>query len=141
MAYLLYAEDDFDDQQDFKDMIKAINPDIRVVLVHTGLALLQYLDTLGPQEEWPFMLVLDMNMPVWDGIKTLHALKQAARYAHIPVVFYSTSTLQSDADLALTNGAAGFIYKPTRVDQFADVGMQLARHCQAFLKPGNSLPT
>ena len=54
MAYLLYAEDDFDDQQDFKDILREIDPDIKVVLVHTGLALMQYLDTLGPHEEWPF---------------------------------------------------------------------------------------
>jgi CheY-like chemotaxis protein len=140
MAYLLYAEDDFDDQQDFKDLMRDISPDIRVVLVHTGLAMLQYLDTLGPHEEWPFMLVLDMNMPVWDGIKTLQALKNAPRYEHIPVIFYSTSTEPSDADLALQNGATDFLRKPSRRDQIPAVTAQWALHCHRFLKPRSSLP-
>ncbi len=140
MAYLLYAEDDFDDQQDFKDLMRDINPDIRVVLVHTGLALLQYLDTLGPHEEWPFLLVIDMNMPVWDGIKTLQALKEAPRYAHIPIIFYSTSTQQSDANLALENGAMAFIQKPTRRDQLPAITREWADHCQQLLKTKKPLP-
>jgi CheY-like chemotaxis protein len=130
MAYLLYAEDDFDDQQDFKSMIGDIDPSIRVVLVHTGLALLQYLDTLGPQEEWPFLLVLDMNMPVYDGIRTLQTLKKAPNYAHIPVIFYSTSTEQSDAQKAIRNGAAAFIRKPNRRDDIQDVTEQWRQHCR-----------
>jgi CheY-like chemotaxis protein len=133
MAYLLYAEDDFDDQQDFKDLMREIDPDIRVVLVHTGLALLQYLDTLGPHEEWPFLLVLDMNMPVFDGINTLQALKKTDRYAHIPVIFYSTSSEQSDADLALRNGATAFIRKPNRHDEIESVTRQWMHYCQSCL--------
>jgi len=134
MAYLLYAEDDFDDQQDFKDMLRNIDPNIRVVLVHTGQAMLQYLDTLGPHEEWPFMLVMDMNMPVWDGIRTLQTLKQAPRYAGLPVIFYSTSSQAGDAALAIDNGAAAFVRKPTRQDQMQGVARQWAEYCRLFLK-------
>ena len=134
MAYLLYAEDDFDDQQDFKDILKEIDPDIKVVLVHTGLALMQYLDTLGPHEEWPFLLVLDMNMPVLDGIRTVQALKKDPRYSHISVIFYSTSSLQKDADLAIENGAAAFIRKPGRRDDIPAVTAEIAKFCKPVRK-------
>lgn len=132
MSYILYAEDDTDDQQAFKEMVKEINPYLRVVLLPTGLALMQYLETLGREEEWPCFIVLDMNMPVWDGIRTLKALKENQHYAHLPVVIFSTSSLSSDDLLATRLGAVQFITKPVKQAEFEEVRGKFESICNRF---------
>jgi CheY-like chemotaxis protein len=132
MGYILYAEDDADDQQALKDMIRQIDPYLKVVLLPTGLALIQYLASLSPEEEWPCFIVLDMNMPVWDGIRTLKAVKETLHYMHLPVVMFTTSTLASDANLSIKNGAVKFISKPVKQSEFEEVTHQFAEICKEF---------
>jgi CheY-like chemotaxis protein len=133
MSYILYAEDDPDDQQALKEILKEIDPYIRVVVVPTGLALIQYLETLGQLEEWPCFIVLDMNMPVWDGIRTLKALKETKQYSHIPVIVFSTSSLPGDSSLSLKEGAVKFITKPTRQADYEEVMRQFTSICKEFV--------
>lgn len=123
--YIVYAEDDEDDQQDMKRMIADIDPSLPVHIFNNGLELIQYLTGLKNNEDKPSLIFLDVNMPIWDGIRTLQTLKSDAHFNHIPVIMWSTSTLQRDIDLAHRLGAAAFITKPIHHDEWVKVKGEL----------------
>lgn len=58
----------------------------------------------------PDLVVLDVRMPVMDGLTALGHLKSRADTKHIPVVMLSASVVDEDA--ALDGGARFFIRKP-----------------------------
>lgn len=95
-------------------------PDLRQ-LVELRLRKNQY-ETLGACDgkmglemagrEHPDLIVLDVMMPVMDGIEALRALKQTSETSAIPVIMLSqkkeTSLIMKTADM----GAADYIPKP-----------------------------
>ena len=130
MKYLIYAEDDQDDQEIMRDMITEVAPDLTVITTDNGLDLIHYLNALLPDEYFPCFIVLDMNMPVWNGVRTLEALKADHHYREIPVVMFSTSNMQKDIDLAVRLGAEEFITKPLRHIEIEEVTKKFAAYCK-----------
>jgi CheY-like chemotaxis protein len=118
-AYFLYADDDLDDQDFFRSMVAEIDPMLEAVVVNNGLELLQYLNHLGDSGNLPTCIVLDINMPVWDGIRTLKALKIEQNFQNIPVIMFTTSRSLRDNELCLRLGAQAFITKPVDHSEFA----------------------
>lgn len=120
-VYFLYADDDPDDQDFFRSMLAEIDPNLDLVVVNNGLELLQYLNNLGPSEKLPCCIVLDINMPVWDGIRTLKALKVEDNFRDLPVIMFTTSRSLRDNELCLKLGAKAFITKPVNHTEFENL--------------------
>ncbi|HUQ67422.1 MAG TPA: response regulator [Flavitalea sp.] len=129
-TYFLYADDDPDDQEFFKQMVAEINSEIKVVLVDNGLELLQYLNNVVSKGNLPCCIVLDINMPIWDGIRTLKALKVEEKYKRIPVIMFTTSRSLRDNELSLMLGAQGFITKPVNHKDFSQLYHKFAEVCR-----------
>ena len=128
--YFLYAEDDPDDQEFFKAMVSEIDPAINVVLVNNGLELIQYLNNVVSISNLPCCIVLDINMPIWDGIRTLKALKVEEKYKAIPVIMFTTSNSLRDNELSLMLGAKGFITKPVNQMDLNQLYQKFAEVCR-----------
>lgn len=126
--YILYAEDDTDDQLDMKRLINDIDPTIELKVFNNGLELVQYLSGLKAGEPRPSLIFLDVNMPIWDGVRTLQTLKSDAHFNAIPVIMWSTSALQRDIDLAHRLGATAFITKPVHHDEWTRVKAELPKY-------------
>ena len=127
--YLLYAEDDIDDQEVLKDTMAAIDDEINIVCVHNGQELFTYLDTLKEGMLYPCCIILDLNMPVMNGFETLKLLKQRPEYAPIPVIIFSTSSAEEDRRRAMKNGAASFITKPVQQNHIEKACREFATYC------------
>lgn len=127
--YFLYADDDPDDQDFFKMMIHEADPETGVVIVNNGLELIQFLDSVGEDGNKPCCIILDINMPVWDGIRTLKALKVDERLKTIPVVMFTTSMSLRDNELCLRLGAQAFITKPIRQTEFKQLYSRFTDAC------------
>ena len=110
--YLLYADDDADDRAILTEMMRQVDASIPLLALENGLQLVAYLNALLPGDKLPSCIVLDINMPGWDGIQTLKSLKEDHRYHEIPVFLFSTSTSPQDATAANALGAEAFITKP-----------------------------
>lgn len=128
-AYFLYADDDPDDQEFFQAMVEELDPSIKVVLVNNGLELIQYLNNVS-KSSLPCCIVLDINMPIWDGIRTLKALKVEKKYMNIPVIMFTTSRSLRDNELSLMLGAQGFITKPVNQKDFNELYHRFADACR-----------
>ena len=62
--------------------------------------------------EQPDLILLDVQMPVMDGVQTLAALKREPRTQKIPVIIVTTIGREKDRDILIKGGAADLISKP-----------------------------
>ena len=127
--YILYADDDLDDQAFISEMMRRVNPEIRIRTFMNGLELVQFLEQLPEHSVLPSCIVLDLNMPVWDGIHTLKVLKQHRAYQTVPTFIFSTSSSDRDIALAESLGAAAYITKPYGQKELLDVCRDFAEYC------------
>ncbi len=69
------------------------------------------LDKLAEEEEIELIL-LDINMPVMNGLQFLENVRDQGQYTHIPVIIISTEGKEEDTIKGLGLGAKGYIVKP-----------------------------
>jgi CheY-like chemotaxis protein len=64
------------------------------------------------QSEKPDAILLDVMMPVMDGVSTMAALRSEASTKDIPIVFLTAKVLKSEVDRLKELGAVGVLVKP-----------------------------
>jgi twitching motility two-component system response regulator PilH len=64
----------------------------------------------------PDLILMDLNMPVKNGIEGLRSLKADATTAHIPVVIVTTRSEIDSVALCRSLGCAAFLTKPIERD-------------------------
>lgn len=72
-------------------------------------------------------ILLDLNMPVLDGLSFLRTLRQEEPGKPVPVVVISTESGDEDIRKALELGANAYIKKPFTYDQISAVLQRLLR--------------
>jgi two-component system chemotaxis response regulator CheY len=80
----------------------------RIVDAMNGL---EALDVLSRENDFDLIL-LDINMPVMNGIQFMEKIKKESIYRHIPIVVISTEGKEADTLRALKLGAWGYVVKP-----------------------------
>ncbi len=73
------------------------------------------------KELHPKVILMDLMMPELDGFKATRLLKKDDALKHIPVIFCSTKSEETDRDWAKLQGAVGFIRKPPNVEELSQV--------------------
>jgi CheY-like chemotaxis protein len=131
--YILYADDDLDDQAFLSEMLRKVNHNIQTLCFDNGLELVQHLEALPVGALLPACVILDLNMPVWDGMQTLKVLKTHSQYADIPVFIFSTSTSERDTHLAESIGAVAYITKPYAQNDLMKICQEFAEY--AIIEP------
>ncbi len=108
----MLAEDDLDDQALFREFLQHRTDITMMPVAENGVVLLEYLENIRQENNLPDLIILDQNMPKMNGLKTLQALKETDRYAHITVVIYSTYTDPELIRNGFGMGAARILPKP-----------------------------
>lgn len=72
---------------------------------------LEALDILSRESDFDFIL-LDINMPVMNGLQFMEKIKNENLYRHIPIIVISTEGKEEDTLRALKLGAWGYVVKP-----------------------------
>jgi two-component system, cell cycle response regulator len=62
--------------------------------------------------EKPDLILLDVQMPVMDGVSVLATLKNNPSTRHIPIIVITTIGREKDRDILLRGGADDFASKP-----------------------------
>jgi CheY-like chemotaxis protein len=112
LRYILYADDDPDDQAFLCEMMRKVDSGLSIKCFPNGLELVQFLEGLPANAVLPSCIILDLNMPVWDGMHTLKILKDQPTYRPVPVFIFSTSSSERDTHLAVSLGAIAYVTKP-----------------------------
>lgn len=85
-------------------------------------------------QEQPDLILLDVQMPVMDGVQALQVLKKDARTQHIPVVVVTTIGRSHDQELMQRGGADAFLTKPVHGPELVKTVKQLLG--EALLRGG-----
>lgn len=128
--YIIYADDDVDDQAFLTEMMRKVNPAIPIRNFMNGLEVVQFLEELPQNALLPSCIVLDLNMPVWDGMHTLKVIKEHPAYRAIPTFIFSTSTSTRDTALAESLGAVAYITKPYGQKELFSVCQEFSEYCE-----------
>lgn len=75
----------------------------------------QGLDKLAVEKNVDLIL-LDINMPVMNGLQFLEEVRNNREYREIPIIIISTEGKEEDTLKGLSMGASGYIVKPFRSD-------------------------
>jgi PAS domain S-box-containing protein len=96
-------------------------------LAQSRMMLMDFLATLGfevadaangeeaieqAQRTSPDLIVMDITMPVMDGLEATRRLRSSPKLAHIPVLIASASASPGDQSNSLAAGASAFVPKP-----------------------------
>ena len=73
----------------------------------------------------PNLILLDLNLPKYDGRQLLEQIKTDPDLCHIPVVILSTSSAQEDISRSYKLHANAYITKPVDLDQFDERGANI----------------
>ncbi|MEU9442254.1 response regulator [Streptomyces sp. NPDC048304] len=70
------------------------------------------------QAPTPDLILLDLNLPKYDGRQVLERIKSDPDLAHIPVVVLTTSSAEEDILRSYRLHANAYVTKPVDLDQF-----------------------
>lgn len=112
-ARVYWAEDAVDDQYLIKQALATDADAPKVDFFPNGKALLAAVTRRRPD-----LVVLDLNMPLMDGLSTLKALRQRKTVPQIPVVVFSTARNDAEVQALQELGIADYVQKPVPLEQF-----------------------
>lgn len=116
---ILLVEDDQVDVMTIRRALKEIHVVNPVIHVENGEEALTYLR--DPAKEHPCIILLDLNMPIMNGLEFLSVAKQDPALRHFPVIVLTTSEEQQDKMNSFNLGVAGYMTKPVDYRQFVEV--------------------
>ncbi len=80
----------------------------RIVEACDGVDALKKLQLEGKVD----MILVDINMPVMDGLKLVSLVRQDPRIRHLPMIIITTEGAEEDRHRGLALGANAYIVKP-----------------------------
>lgn len=114
---IFLVDDDADDLFLMGEAISELNLDINVCYASNGRELLEM---LSKDVENAFILI-DVNMPIMNGIETLNAIYANPALKHLPSILISTNDSADLRKVALDAGAMQFICKPIHYDGYMEL--------------------
>jgi CheY-like chemotaxis protein len=116
---ILLIEDDQIDVMTIRRALKEIHVANPIVHLENGEEGIAYLR--NPDHETPCIILLDLNMPVMNGIEFLHVIKHDDRLKRFPVIVLTTSEEQQDKMNSFNLGVAGYMAKPVEYRHFVEI--------------------
>jgi CheY-like chemotaxis protein len=116
---ILLVEDDQVDTMTVKRALKEIHVTNPLVHLENGEEAVHYLR--DAERDKPCIILLDLNMPIMNGIEFLQVVKHDDQLRRIPVVVLTTSEEQQDKVNSFNLGVAGYMAKPVDYRQFVEV--------------------
>ena len=123
---LLVIEDDKVDVMTIKRALKVIDVSNPVVHRENGEDALTYLR--DPDLEKPCVILLDLNMPVMNGVEFLQVIKRDDLLKRLPVIVLTTSEEPQDKLNSFNLGVAAYMTKPVVYRQFVELMRSIARY-------------
>ncbi len=112
---ILLVDDDPDEHEMVISAFKSIDPEIVVKSAFSGFEGLKQV-----RIEKPDIIILDLNMPVFDGLSFLKLIKSDSVINNIPIVVYCTGSSDFNEEKTLVLGARRYIQKPSRYHEIKE---------------------
>ncbi|RAU91669.1 response regulator [Mycobacterium colombiense] len=137
---ILLVEDDPGDELITREAFEHNKLKNRLHVAHDGEEGLNYLYRRGEFADAPRpdLILLDLNLPKYDGRQLLEKVKSDPDLARIPVVVLTTSSAEEDILKSYKLHANAYVTKPVDLDQFMKAVRQIDEFfVQVVRLPGN----
>ena len=117
---VLLIEDDPGDELMTREVFADNKIGNRLHVVRDGEEALDFLYRRGKHAGAPRvdLILLDLNLPKYDGRQILEQIKSDPELSHVPVVILTTSSSEEDILRSYKLHANAYVTKPVDVDQF-----------------------
>ena len=122
LAHILLVEDNEGDVLLTLEAFEECRLKTKVSVARNGQEALDFLFKRGEftEVDKPDLILLDINMPVFNGLEVLQKIKTEPKIKNIPVVMLTTSSNQNDVDKAYENNCNSYVKKPLNMSDFLD---------------------
>jgi two-component system, cell cycle response regulator DivK len=105
MKRILVIEDTHDNREIMRDL-----------LTNAGYAILEAVDGAAgvamAEKEWPDLILMDIQLPVFDGFEATRRIRAMPELAHIPIIAVTSYALGGDEAKTRAAGCDGYVAKP-----------------------------
>lgn len=105
----------------------------RIRVVRDGAAAVEFL--FGDSPTVPNLILLDLKLPLMNGLEVLSRIKADSRTKTIPVVVLTSSREDTDLAACYELGVNSYIVKPVGFSQFSETVRQLGLYWLLFNEP------
>lgn len=137
---ILLVEDNPDDVDLALYALNKHNLANNIEIARDGVEALAFLfgpdgNTPRPAEAMPKLILLDLKLPLVNGLEVLRRVKGDASTRLIPVVVLTTSHEDRDVMESYTLGVNSYIVKPVDFSQFVDAARQIGYYWLLLNQP------
>ena len=124
---VLLVEDDPGDELMTREAFADNRIRNRLHVAHDGEEALDFLYRRGEHADAPpvDLVLLDLNLPKYDGREVLERIRSDPDLTHMPVVILTTSSSEEDILRSYKLHANAFVTKPVDVNQFIEAVRQI----------------
>lgn len=122
-AHILLVEDNEGDIFLTEQAFEECNVETEISVTRNGQEALDFLFKKGKYTDVkkPDIVLLDINIPVFNGHEVLRTIKADSDLTPIPVIMLTTSASQKDRDEAIKNQCTNYFEKPLDMDEFSNI--------------------
>lgn len=126
-VHILLVEDNEGDIVLTLDAFEESKIKTNISVVKNGAEALDFLFKRGNyvEKNRPDLILLDINIPVYNGHDVLKKIKEDPKLKTIPVIILTTSTNQKDINKAYENHSNSYVTKPIDMDDFLKVILKI----------------
>jgi len=116
---VLVVDDEEDDVAILRAVLERAPPALRIRSIGSSAAFLAELE--DPRSRVPGLLLLDLNLPGWDGRHVLRRIRDSPRWGATAVIVFSGSDLERDVADCYRLGANAYVVKPRDLEGYRRV--------------------
>ena len=133
---VLLAEDSDDDAYFFQRAFRLAELTCELLRASNGKIAVELLEKSRSTGATPFLLFLDLKMPVMSGFDVLQWLRNSPLSPIPAVIVLSGSNDQDDRSRALNLGATDYLVKPITPDVLREHVLRVAKTCDGLAATG-----
>ena len=120
LAHILLVEDNEGDILLTKEAFEACKVETEISVAKNGQEALDFLHKRGEyvNAKKPDLILLDINIPIFNGHEVLREIKADNKLEKIPVIILTTSSNQKDLDEAYESHCNSYVKKPLEISEF-----------------------
>lgn len=128
---ILVAEDNEEDVFVIREAFQDAHVVCHLDVVRDGAQAVEFLSPSGitpTAAQRPDIVLMDINMPVKNGLEALQEIRALRSTASIPVIIFTTSRSPDDIDLAYRLGASSYIVKPSGFESLQAIARSICEY-------------
>jgi CheY-like chemotaxis protein len=122
MLQILIGEDNPADIYLLRVALEEHGVTLPLQVVTDGREVMRLLDQQEEAEDHFKLIILDLNLPCFDGLELLRRIQLIEGLRGVPVIILTSSDSPRERLAGMNLGATRFLQKPTSLDQFLSLG-------------------